>query len=80
MKQAYTILEWISEAGYLEKNYEVYCPYEAKSTGKIYDNLLDLLGEEESTICPDCGNDINLANNSILIYKVLKEVNITYGS
>lgn len=78
MRQAYVILDWITEAGFLQKNYEIYCPNESKATGKIYDNILDLLGDDPNISCPDCNSDINLIANNILIYKVLKEVTIEY--
>ena len=45
--------------------------YESKSIGKLYDNLLDLLGDDLIQDCPECGQTINIQENNILIYQVL---------
>ncbi len=79
MKAAYEILDLLKKSGYLKEYYEIYCPYESKSIGKIYDNLLDLLGDDLNQDCPECGQSINIQENNILIYKVIKKVNISYG-
>lgn len=78
MRIAYQILDFLKEKGYLKEVYEVYCPYEAKSIGMIYDNLLDLLGDDLIQYCPECGQTINIQENNILIYQVICQVNITY--
>lgn len=78
MKVAYQILNLLKENGYLKELYEIYCPSESKSIGKLYDNLLDLLGDDLEQYCPECGQMINVQENNILIYQVLHQVEITY--
>ncbi|MNW58222.1 hypothetical protein D3C74_360700 [compost metagenome] len=78
MKVAYQILNLLKENGYLKELYEIYCPSESKSIGKLYDNLLDLLGDNLEQYCPECGQLINVQDNNILIYQVLHQVEITY--
>lgn len=78
LKTAYQILDFLKEKGYLKESYEVYCSYEAKSIGMIYDNLLDLLGDDLIQHCPECGRAINIQKNNILIYHLVRQVNITY--
>lgn len=79
MRAAYTILDLLKEQGYLQELYEIYCPYESKSIGITYDNLLNLVTDEEIKACPECGQEINIKRNNILIYKLLHQVNIVYG-
>lgn len=78
MKVAYQILDLLKENGYLKELYEIYCPYESKSIGKLYENLLDLLGDDLNQYCPECGQPINIQENNILIYQVVHQVDITY--
>lgn len=78
MKVAYEILKLLEKNGYLQELYEIYCPYESKSIGKIYNNILDLLGDEIEQVCPECGQTINIQDNNILIYKVIRQVGIVY--
>ncbi|WP_096155702.1 hypothetical protein [Bacillus sp. FJAT-45066] len=78
MKVAYQILDLLKENGFLKEFYEVYCPYESKSIGKIYENLLDLLGDDLKQDCPECGQTVNIQESNILIYRVIHQVDITY--
>jgi|SRR5699024_159565 len=78
MYAAYDILGILEKAGFLQELYEVYCPNESKSTGILYENLLDLLGDEVVQSCPECGGKINIQEDNILIFKVLKKVNMVY--
>ncbi|TYS64360.1 hypothetical protein FZD47_12915 [Bacillus infantis] len=78
MRVAYQILDLLKENGYLKELYEVYCPYESKSIGKIYDNLLDLLGDDLEQDCPECGQTINIQKNNLLIYRIIQQVEIAY--
>lgn len=78
MKVAYEILMLLKKNSYLQELYEIYCPYESKSIGRIYDNILDLLGDEIEQDCPECGQTINIQDNNILIYKVIHQVDIVY--
>lgn len=74
MKTAYEILDCLKEEDYLEERIEIYCPDESKSTGILYSNLLDMLAEGPLISCPECGQEINIQQNNILIYKVIKKV------
>ncbi|PAE86888.1 hypothetical protein [Shouchella clausii] len=78
MKAAYQILDLLKENGYLKELYEVYCPHESKSIGKLYDNLLDLLGDDLLQDCPECGQPINIQEDNIIIYQIIHEVKIIY--
>lgn len=78
MNVAYQILDLLKENGYLKELYEVYCPHESKSIGKLYENLLDLLGDDLIQYCPACGQTINIQEDNLLIYQIVREVNITY--
>ncbi|MGE7915299.1 hypothetical protein [Lysinibacillus xylanilyticus] len=78
MKAAYQILNLLEGNGYLKAFYEIYCPYESKSTGIVYENILDLIGDDLIKDCPECGQSVNIQENNILIYKMLNQVNIIY--
>lgn len=78
MRVAYEILGLLKESGFLQELYEIYCPHESKSTGLIYDNLLDLVTDDQVKYCPECGQEVDIKKNNILIYKLLKQVNIEY--
>lgn len=78
MRVAYEILDLLKENGYLQELYEIYCPYESKSMGITYDNLLELLTDDEIKFCPECNHEVNIKENNILIYKMLHQVNIVY--
>lgn len=78
MKIAYQILDLLKENGFLQELYEIYCPHESKSIGILYDNLLELIGDDQIHECPECGQSVNIQENNILIYKMLNQVNIVY--
>ena len=78
MKAAYEILDLMKNNDFLVELYEIYCPNESKSTGIIYENLLDLIGDEVIQDCPECGQPVNIREHNILIYKMTKQVMIEY--
>lgn len=78
MKIAYQILNLLMENGFLKELYEIHCPHESKSTGILYDNLLELIGDDQIQSCPECGQSVNIQENNILIYKMLNQVNFKY--
>lgn len=78
MKSAYQILDLLKRSGYLQELYEIICPNESRSTGIVYDNLLDLLGADRKQYCYSCNGEIDIQKNNILVYKSIQKVSITY--
>lgn len=66
---AYEIMEVCVEAGIVEQNLEIYCPYCQRFTGNYYKTLFDIPDYIE---CVHCDNEIEKpAEHAIIIYKVL---------
>lgn len=78
MKDAYIILNSLTEENLLKEVYEISCPNENRSTGVLYENALELLNAEPILNCPTCDEVIDIRENNIAIYKVLKRINIIY--
>ncbi|MFP3356887.1 hypothetical protein R0K17_05940 [Planococcus sp. SIMBA_143] len=78
MKDAYTLLNSLASENLLREVYEVSCPYENRSTGVVYDNALELLNADTYLSCPTCDQIIDIKENNIAIYKVLKRIDIIY--
>lgn len=68
MKKTYEILTQIENLGFIERQYEVYCPSCKYSTGEIYSSLNDL---PITHSCDNCDNDFDSFENVIVIYRVL---------
>lgn len=67
---AYRILEVMKKHELVEPNYELYCHDCNRFTTDIYRSLDDMPEEFE---CECCGASLNSMENSIVIYRVLKD-------
>lgn len=72
IKEIYDVLECLTEKGYFERALEVYCPYCNRYVGQHFNSIFEL---PEEVHCPH--NDCiitNVAENTIIIYRVIKDV------
>ena len=66
---AYEMMEVCVEAGIVEQNLQIYCPYCQRFTGIYYKTLFDI---PEEVGCVHCDNVVEKpAEHAIIIYKVL---------
>lgn len=68
--EVYKILDYISEAGYMEQYLQVYCPYCQKFTGETYKTYMDI---PDYLSCIHCDREIeHPQRHAVIIYKVVK--------
>lgn len=69
VKDVYVLLEELKHEGYLEYLFEIYCFECNKSTGLFIDSLSDFKAD---TYCDFCNHELNVMDNIIVLYKVVK--------
>lgn len=68
--QVYNILETFKEKGYVDIIYEIYCTGCSRTKGKFITTLSDI---DENTTCDFCNKTLNTLDDTIALYKVIKE-------
>jgi|GEM_PF-432718 len=68
IENTYRIMRELTEHGYIEEYYELYCGNCHKSTGRYYKTLSELPDEYE---CENCGYHEVPIENAALVYKVI---------
>lgn len=66
----YEVLQILQEEGYLESYYELYCSHCQKSNGTVIRYFSELPDTFE---CEVCHAELPALENTVLIYKVVKE-------
>lgn len=69
IKIVYEILDALRKEGFLSFLYEVYCFNCDRSTGVYLDSLSEF---DEDMCCNSCSEKLNVADNLIVLYKVVK--------
>lgn len=70
MKNVYILLESIESIGFIERNFEIFCPKCKRYTGDVYETLNKIPDE---LICGECESELGIdpLDNTIVVYKVL---------
>lgn len=68
--QTYELLEVMRNEGLLERYYELHCGKCQKSTGDVYKVLNEM---PDTFYCESCDKEYPALENSVMIYKVLKD-------
>jgi hypothetical protein len=70
IKSVYQTLEGLRERGFLESNYEIYCPDCHRFKGEIVDSLTDI---DPDASCDFCNHQFEPTKDTIMIYKVIND-------
>lgn len=68
----YNAFNLLKNEGVLEAYYEVYCPKCSKTSGEVYRTFTEIPEEYE---CEQCCERIGTLENTLMIYKVIKDGN-----
>jgi hypothetical protein len=72
MKEAYKLLNFISDLNIIKINFEVYCYRCSKYTGDIYSSIKEIPSE---IYCEECEDESKLdpIENTIVVYRILED-------
>ena len=70
---AYRVLEEFKAQGYLSTVYEVHCHNCGNSKGMILNSILEM---PDDIHCASCGQRLNIADDLIVIYRVVKRLQL----